>query len=220
MSFIKDLFLQQFLADEINRASPRTQSALLEAMGEKQATIDGNLYKLDPLFFVIATQNPIELEGTYPLPEAQMDRFGLKFSLGYLSFEEEIEMLTQREHDDPLDKIDIVASEIDIVNMRKEIDKVTISEELKGYIVKIVRETRNNENILIGASSRASLTLIKLSKVLAFFDESSYVKPDYIYELAIHVIAHRLLLAPQAKFSGESSKGVVEKILKDISIPI
>jgi len=214
------IFTTILLSDEINRASPRTQSALLEAMGENQITVDGVLYKLDSLFFVIATQNPIELEGTYPLPEAQMDRFGLKFSLGYLSFEDEVEMLTQREYYDPIEKIEIVASKDDIINMRKKLNEITISDELKEYIVKIVRKTRDNENILIGASSRASLTLIKLAKVFALFDNKNYVKPDYIFELATPVISHRLLLAPQAKFSGETPNSIMKKILDSISIPI
>jgi len=214
------LFTSILLSDEINRASPRTQSALLEAMGEKQVTIDGELYHLDSLFFVIATQNPIEQEGTYPLPEAQMDRFGLKFSLGYLSFEDEVKMLTQRDTDDPLDKIDSVISEKEILEMREALKDITISDELKGYIVKIIRETRDNENILIGASSRATIALMQLSKVLALFDNSKYVKPDYIFELAVPVIAHRLLLSPKARFAGNNSNIIVKNILKKISIPI
>ncbi len=214
------LFTSILLSDEINRASPRTQSALLEAMGEKQVTIDGELYPLDSLFFVIATQNPIEQEGTYPLPEAQMDRFGLKFSLGYLSFEDEVKMLTQRDTDDPLDKIDSVISEEKILEMREALKDITISDELKGYIVKIIRETRDNENVLIGASSRATIALMQLSKVLALFDNSKYVKPDYIFELAVPVIAHRLLLSPKARFAGNNSNIIVKNILKKISIPI
>jgi MoxR-like ATPase len=213
------IFTEILLADEINRASPRTQSALLEAMGEKQVSIDGVRHSLGELFFVIATQNPIEFHGTYPLPEAQMDRFALRFSLGYVSAEEEVAILSAQQYSSELTS-DICATRENIQLLRKSAQQIRISEELKRYIVNIVRTTRQAPGVEMGASPRASLTLMKVAQALALFDDIAFVTPEHIQELAVPVIAHRLKLDSQVRFSGLSHERVVEDILRQVAVPI
>lgn len=213
------VFTNILLADEINRASPRTQSALLEAMAESQVSIDGVVRRLDELFFVIATQNPIEFHGTYPLPEAQMDRFAMRFDLGYVDEECEVEILTEQTANHPLETITACVSKNDILDLRRQITEVRISREIKHYIVSLIRSTRSTPGISIGASPRASLTLMKVSQALALFDGYEFVTPDHIQEIAMPVIAHRLILDSQARFSGVSGRSVVEEILKTVPVP-
>jgi len=212
------VFTEILLADEINRASPRVQSALLEAMGEKQVSIDGEQYSLSALFFVIATQNPIEFHGTYPLPEAQMDRFGMCFSLGYVSAEAEVAILTAQQH--ACETIKPCATQEEVQILRNAVEAVRISEELKRYIVDLVGATRYAVGVQMGASPRASLTLMKAAQALALFDDMAYVTPDHIQEIAVPVIAHRLKLDSQARFSGVSNESVVKDILRQIDVPI
>jgi len=212
------IFTEILLADEINRASPRTQSALLEAMGEKQVTIDGERYPLGDLFFVMATQNPVEFHGTYPLPEAQMDRFALRFSLGYVSAEEEVAILTQQQQSLPT--LAPCANQEAIYQLRQAVQAIRISAELKRYIVDLVGITRNTPGIQMGASPRASLTLMKTAQALALFDDMDFVTPDHIQELAVPVIAHRLKVDSQARFSGLSGESIVEDILRQVEVPI
>lgn len=214
------VFTNILLADEINRASPRTQSALLEAMAEAQVSVDGIKYQLDELFFVIATQNPIEYHGTYPLPEAQMDRFAMCFDLGYVNQAHEIEILSEQNESHPLERIEACASREEVIKLRKLATEVRISDELKHYIVDIVRATRSASGVLNGASPRASLALMKISQALALFDGMEFVTPDHVQEIAVPVIAHRLTLGSQAKFSGITARNIIEDILKDISVPI
>jgi MoxR-like ATPase len=213
------IFANILLADEINRASPRTQSALLEAMGEGQVSVDGSLRTLEKPFFVIATQNPVESRGTYPLPEAQMDRFALQFSLGYVSPDEEVAILTDQKGDHPIDDISPCVSGKDIVELTKYLEDIRISEELKRYIVDIVRATRSYDGVALGASARASLSLMKTAKALAMFDGLNFVTPEHIQEISVPVIAHRIVMDPQAHFSGGTSEAVVEDILKAIPVP-
>jgi MoxR-like ATPase len=213
------IFANIVLADEINRASPRTQSALLEAMAESQVTVDGNLKKLEDLFFVIATQNPIESRGTYPLPEAQMDRFAIQFSLGYLSPEEEVNILSEQIQKHPLETIEPCVGLAEIFTLKEHSKKVRISHKLKRYIVDLVNGTRTAPGVQLGASSRASIALMKIAQALALFDGSEFVTPEHIQELAVSVIAHRLVMDSQARFSGRTAQGVVEDILKSISVP-
>ncbi len=213
------IFAQVLLTDEINRASPRTQSALLEAMAEKQVSVDGVRYPLDNAFFVIATQNPLESHGTYPLPEAQMDRFGMRFSLGYVPPELEVQMLNDQQGDGPLAGLQPCADGDDLVGMKRAIDHVHISEELKRYIVDLVAATRNSPGIRIGASFRASQTLMRISKALALFDDRDFVTPDLIQEVASSVLAHRLCLDSQSRFNGVSADLVVQDILRKIPPP-
>ena len=213
------IFTNILLADEINRASPRTQSALLEAMAENQVSVEGERRTLPDLFFVIATQNPVEFRGTYPLPEAQMDRFALQFSLGYISAEEEVAVLTAQEKQHPLDSVQTCAGIEEVLELKKAAREVAISDELKRYIVELVKASRSIAGVQLGASPRASIMLMKLSQALALFDGRDFVTPDHIQELAVPVIAHRLSIEAQAKFSGVTTRGVVEEILKKVPAP-
>jgi MoxR-like ATPase len=213
------IFANIVLADEINRASPRTQSALLEAMAEFQVSIEGNLRKLADPFFVIATQNPVESRGTYPLPEAQMDRFALQFGLGYISPEEEVNLLSAQVQQHPIDTITACVNLADIITLKQQVKQIRISEELKRYLVDIVNATRFAVGVQLGASPRASITLMKIAQALALFDGYEFVTPEHIQELAVPVIAHRLVMEPQARFSGGTGVSVVEEILKSVPVP-
>jgi MoxR-like ATPase len=211
------IFTEVLLADEINRASPRTQAALLEAMAERQISIDGVCYPLSELFFVIATQNPVEFHGTYPLPEAQMDRFAMRFSLGYISHQEEVKLLEQAYQ---LHDLKPCLTHDEILQLKQQVQNVRVSEELKYYLVQLVRETRNVSGVQLGASPRASLTLLKTAQALALFDGLEYVLPEHIQEVAIPVIAHRLKLDSHARFSGQQAEAIVREIIQRFPIPI
>lgn len=213
------VFTNILLADEINRASPRTQSALLEAMAESQVSVDGVVRPLDELFFVIATQNPIEFHGTYPLPEAQMDRFAMRFDLGYVDEDCEVGILSEQETSHPLENISACAAKEDVMELRSRLRKIRISNEIKHYIVTLIRGTRTAPGVAVGASPRASLTLMKVSQALALFDGYEYVTPDHVQEIAVPVVAHRLMLDSQARFSGTSGLSVVEDVLKSVPVP-
>jgi MoxR-like ATPase len=216
------IFTEILLADEINRASPRTQSALLEAMGEKQVSLDGVRYSLGDLFFVIATQNPIEFHGTYSLPEAQMDRFTMRFSLGYVSPEEEVEILSAHQTPSPssANGLETVAGREDITLLNQSVQAIRVSAEIKRYIVDIVSTTRTFAGIQMGASPRASLALMKVAQALALFDGMEFVTPDHIQEIAVPVIAHRLKIDSQARFSGVTGENAVEEVLRQVEVPI
>lgn len=208
------IFTDILLADEINRASPRTQSALLEAMAEGQVSVEGRRRPLSDLFFAVATQNPVEFRGTYPLPEAQMDRFMMRFSLGYVSAEEEVGILSSQVHGHPLDGLRPCATPDDVRNLREAVREIRISRELLHYIVDLVQATRNLPGVPLGAGPRASLALMKASQALALFDGKDFVHPDHVVELAAPVMAHRLVLDPQARFAGTTPEGVVEDLLR------
>lgn len=213
------IFTNILLADEINRASPRTQSALLEAMGEKQVTVDGKRIDLTALFFVIATENPIESHGTYPLPESQMDRFMIKLSPGYLGRDDEVTVISDQLMEHPLELTTGVTCEEDIFEVMEAILAVRISEELRYYIVDIVGETRKNEHVAVGASVRASLALMKLSQALALFEGREFVIPEDIQFAALPVIGHRLQILPQSRFSGITPQTILSRIIELIEIP-
>ena len=213
------IFSNIVLADEINRASPRTQSALLEAMAESQVSIDGQLRPLEDLFFVIATQNPVESTGTYPLPEAQMDRFALQFSLGYVSPEEEVTVLSDQMRQHPIEKVSPCVTIEDVLAMKRQVREIRVSLELQRYIVDIVNATRSTAGVQLGASPRASLALTKVSQAMALFDGHVFVAPEHVQKVAVPVIAHRIVLEPQARFSGRTSQAVVEEILKTVPVP-
>jgi MoxR-like ATPase len=213
------VFTNILLADEINRASPRTQSALLEAMGESQVSVEGERRNLPELFFVIATENPVEFRGTYPLPEAQMDRFAMQFTLGYVAPEEEVAILTAQLHNHPIDELQPVVTLAEVIGLKRAVEKIRISEELKRYAVDLVAATRTVSGVQLGASPRASIALMKTAQAMALFDGLDFVGPEQIQKLAAPVIAHRLVLEPQARFSGLSAKGVVGDILKKIRVP-
>ena len=213
------VFAEVVLADEINRASPRTQAALLEAMGERQVSVDGIARLLPPLFMVLATQNPVEFRGTYPLPEAQMDRFAMSFGLGYVERSDEIAILSDQIQDHPLDRLPVCASVQDVLNLREVASQVHISEELKGYVVDICSSTRTAEGVQLGASPRGSLALMKAAQAWALLAGRQFVVPDDVQKLAVPVLAHRLVLDPQAKFGGRQAREVVLEILRRLKVP-
>jgi len=213
------IFTHILLADEINRASPRTQSALLEAMAESQVSVDGASTRLPELFFVIATQNPVEFRGTYPLPEAQMDRFAMQFGLGYVDPEEEVAILADQAERHPLDALTACVSLEEVLALRRGVRQIRVSDEVKRYAVDLVRATRTAPGVQLGASPRASLALIGAAQALALFDGQDFVAPEHVQELAVAVIAHRLALDPQARFSGATAVSVVEEVVKTIAVP-
>src|ERR1700722_11770700 len=213
------IFTNILLADEINRASPRTQSALLEAMAENQVSVDGEQRNLPDLFFVIATENPVEFRGTYPLPEAQMDRFAMQFSLGYVPAAEEVSILAAQQHRHPLDNLKACVSLSEVLALKRAVEDVRIGDELKRYAVDIVGATRTAAGVRLGASARASIALMKSAQALALFDGFDFVAPEQIQELAVTVIAHRLVMEPQARFSGMTARGIVRDILKKLPVP-
>ncbi len=213
------VFTNILLADEINRASPRTQSALLEAMGEHQVSMDGQVYPMQSLFFVMATQNPIEFRGTYPLPEAQMDRFAMRLSLGYVSAETEAAMLDAQKLQHPLANLQACVDMAQILALREASQQIYIQPELTRYAVELVRATRTLPSVQLGAGPRASIALVRCAKALALFDGSQFVTPEHIRELAGPVLAHRLVLTTQVKYSGMTGASIVAQLLDEITIP-
>jgi MoxR-like ATPase len=213
------VFTSILLADEVNRASPRTQSALLEVMAEAQVSIEGRTHAMDALFFVMATQNPVEFRGTYPLPEAQMDRFALCLSLGYVDADTEVEVLTSQELEHPLTQARAVASREEILALKQAVRRVRIAEEVKHYIVELVRRTRAAPQVLLGCGPRASISLVQTAKALALVDGREFVAPEHVQELAVNVLAHRMVLDPQAKFAGASAASLVGELLRDVKVP-
>ena len=217
------LFTNFLLADEINRAMPKTQSALLEAMEEKQITIDGTTYKLQDPFIVMATQNPIEMEGTYQLPEAQLDRFAIKMSLGYLKdIESECRILKNRiskAYDDVGRDMQAIVTKDDIIKIRREIENVFVHDNIIRYITKIVRQTRVNQNISVGASPRGALALLKMSKAMAYIDDRMFVAPDDVKMLAPDILAHRVLLNFESTMDGVKANEVILDILDAVAVP-
>ena len=214
------VFTDILLADEINRASPRTQSALLEAMGERQVTVEGNRYDLDGLFFVIATQNPVEFRGTYPLPEAQMDRFDIQCQLGYLTTAEETRILADQADEHPLHSMRPVLSREDVLAVSAAAREIRFSEELRHYAVSLVAATRGIPEIQLAASPRASLALMKLSRVISLFEGRDFVVPETIQDLATDVIAHRIVLAPESRYSGLDARQLVSDIVRNTPAPV
>ncbi|MBI3551411.1 MAG: MoxR family ATPase [Elusimicrobia bacterium] len=213
------VFTNILLADEVNRASPRTQSALLEAMGEGQVSVDGTTSRLAELFFVISTQNPVEFHGTYPLPEAQMDRFMLQFSPGYVAPEIEVDILSDQQTKHPIDGLAACVSLDDVLALRRNCREVRLSPELKRYIIDIVGATRGAKGVKLGASPRASLSLMKAAQAAALLDGRDFVAPEHVQEMAVAAVAHRLSLDPQARFSGLTGQAVVERIVKSLKSP-
>jgi MoxR-like ATPase len=213
------VFSNILLADEINRASPRTQSALLEAMAEGQVTAEGVRRVLPEPFFVVATQNPIESAGTYPLPEAQLDRFALRFGLGYVSADEEVAMLSAQGVSHPLHDLQPVAQLAEVVALRGAVSEVRISEAVRRYIVDIVGATRRRGPIRLGASPRASIALQRLSQALALIDGEAFVTPDHVREIVVPALAHRITLDSHSQYSGVSSSDVVAETLREVALP-
>ncbi|MGF7034567.1 MoxR-like ATPase [Paenibacillus mucilaginosus] len=214
------LLAQIVLADELNRTSPRTQAALLEAMEEKRITVDGMTYPLPQPFFILATQNPLDFEGTYPLPEAQLDRFLLKLRLGYPGPREEVEMLGRMEEIHPLAAVRTVVLQEEFTALQKEVRTVHVDETIKQYIVGLTTATRTHADVALGASPRASIALMQASQALAFQRGRGYVIPDDVKELAVPVLAHRLMLTPGAAVAGRTAEGVIDAIAGTAAVPV
>jgi len=208
------------LADEINRASPKVQSALLEAMEEHQISLDGVTHQLPEPFLVMATQNPVETYGTFHLPEAQMDRFFMKLSMGYPSADEEVKILERTEMHNPINNIEQpVMSVDDITVLQNEVRRIRVTEQVKNYIVRIVTSTRNDRNVTLGISPRGSIALYKASKAFAYIYERDYVTPDDVKNTAVSVLSHRIILSPQGKTAFGTSEEYVRNLLKNCEVP-
>jgi MoxR-like ATPase len=212
------VFTEFLLADEINRATPRTQSALLEALAERQVTIDGITHQLSKDFFVMATQNPVEFEGTFPLPEAQLDRFMIKTTIGYPEFEDEIKMLSGQDRGHPLADIQTVVEQVEIDQCKKEVNEVNISPDILSYITRIVDRTRKDKNILLGSSPRGSINLMKISKSIAAIDNRNFVIPDDVKYSAKSVLTHRIILKPETKIRKISPDEIMQNILSEVEV--
>lgn len=208
------------LADEINRTSPKTQSALLEAMEESSVTVDGVTYHLPTPFLVMATQNPIEYEGTFPLPEAQLDRFLLKLNLGYPTQQDEIDMLGRQQLAHPIESISQVTDLETLQELQKKVRAVHVEDSIRHYIVQITTETRKHPAIYLGASPRGSLALFRASQALAFILGRNYVVPDDVKQLVPVTLAHRLILKSEARLGGQTVEGVLTELLKGIPVPV
>jgi MoxR-like ATPase len=211
---------QVLLADEINRATPRTQSSLLEAMQECQVTVDGETYQIPRPFLVMATQNPIELEGTFPLPEAQLDRFLMQLALGYPSEAEEEEILLTYQRDDPLEDLQPVASTDDVLGLQREVREIHISTDVRQYILRVVRTTREHEAVDLGVSPRGTLALFKASQALAALRGRDFVIPSDVQYLCAPVLTHRLHISPQIRLRGRTPAQVVAEIVGSVPVPV
>ena len=208
------------LADEINRTSPKTQSALLEGMEEASVTIDGNTIEIPKPFFVMATQNPIEYEGTYPLPEAQLDRFLLKIKMGYPSQEDELDVLRRAESSTPIKMIQSVVTAEEIIKMQELVQQVHVEDNVRFYIVQLARATREDTRVYLGVSPRASIALMKAAQAYAFTQGRDYVKPDDVQYLAKFVFSHRIILKPEARYEGFTEEKIVDQIVGNIPVPV
>jgi MoxR-like ATPase len=214
------VFANLLLVDEINRASPKTQSALLECMQENQVTIDGTTYELARPFMVVATQNPIEYEGTYPLPEAQLDRFTMRISLGYPPLAEEAQMLTEQTSDPPLDALEPITTALEIVAVAEQARSIYVEESLNRYVVSLLRHTRSDKRLYLGASPRAGIALLRVAKSRALAAGRDFVLPDDVKAVAEVVLAHRLIVAPEARSAGVTPSELVRDALQQTPVPV
>ncbi|MFO0678890.1 MAG: MoxR family ATPase [Polyangiaceae bacterium] len=213
------IFTQVLLADEINRASPRTQSALLEAMNEGQVTIDGKTHALPAPFFVLATQNPSDSTGTYPLPEAQLDRFLLRLSVGYPSEDAELRMLDARRRSNPLDTVEPVADAASLAAMQAAVREVAVDERVARYLLRIVQRTRDHGDLALGVSPRGALALYRATQARAFVAGRSFVSPDDVQALVGPVLGHRVALTPQARYAGSGTEAILAKVVESVVVP-
>jgi MoxR-like ATPase len=214
------IFAQIVLADEINRTTPRTQSALLEAMAERRVTVDGQGYVLKPPFLVLATQNPIDHEGTFPLPEAQLDRFLIRLSLGYPTLEEESKMLERLQHSHPIDELAPVVTAAEVLACQQAIRDIYVDDKLRRYLLEIIQATRQHHEVALGGSPRASIALFRTAQALAALQGRNFVIPDDIKKMAQAVLGHRLILKPESRLRKVTAASVVEEILGDVSVPV
>ncbi len=214
------IFAQIVLADEINRTTPRTQASLLEAMAEGRVTVDGTTYQLKPPFLVIATQNPVDHEGTFPLPEAQLDRFLVRFSLGYPTMDEELQMLGMLQHSHPLDQLQPVVTADDIVGCQKAVREVHIDDKIRRYITEIVHATRAHDDLSLGGSPRATIALFRTSQAMAAIYGRNFVQPDDVKRVAGPVLMHRLILKPESRLRKVTTADVVTEVVANVPVPI
>ncbi len=214
------VFANILLVDEINRASPKTQAALLECMQERQVTIDGVSYQLAPPFMVMATQNPIEYEGTYPLPEAELDRFTMRIAIGYPPLADEARMLAENAAETPLDALECVASAQEVLDAIEDARRIYVEESLNRYVVAILRHTRSDGRLFLGASPRAGLALLRVAKARALVAGQDFVAPDDVKAVAPTVLAHRLILSPEARSSGLDAEELVRDVIERTPVPV
>jgi MoxR-like ATPase len=214
------IFAQIVLTDEINRTTPRTQAALLEAMAEGRVTVDGQTYDLKPPFLVIATQNPIDHEGTFPLPEAQLDRFLIRLSLGYPNLEEEGKMLDRLQKGHPIDELNPVVPAAEIIACQKAVREIYVDEKVRKYVLDIIHASRTHDDVQLGGSPRASIALYRTSQALAALRNRNFVLPDDVKRMASSVLSHRLILRPESRLRKKTAAHVVEEILNEVPVPV
>jgi len=214
------VFTNILIADEINRTSPKTQSALLEAMEEKQVTVDGVTRELPNPFMVIATENPLGFVGTYPLPEAQLDRFLIKFTIGYPTLSSEMKIIADRQKENPLNFVSAVASVDDVINIQKAVSEIYVDELICKYITELVQATRTNKNVILAASPRASIALLRAASANALMNGRNYVVPQDVSDLYQYVVGHRIVLSPEAKLERMTNHDVLEEIRNSIKAPV
>ncbi len=210
---------QIVLADEVNRATPKTQSALLEALSERQVTVDGITHNIDRPFMLIATENPIEHEGVFPLPEAQLDRFMMRIQLGYPSFDDEMSIIDSQRIQHPIESLGVVASADEVMEAQEVVKGVFVHEQIQRYIVALVYATRKHDNVILGASPRASMDLFRSSQALALLRKRDYVIPDDVKELAVVVMGHRVIVAPGDRMKGVDGRQIVEDVVEHVVVP-
>jgi MoxR-like ATPase len=214
------IFVNVFLVDEINRATPRTQSALLESMQEQQVTIEGVTYPLPRPFLVIATQNPIEYEGTFPLPEAQLDRFLMKLNVGYPSTIDEKRLLTHLSHEHPINQLNSVVDSAQLIEFQRKVWDIFVEDSLQQYVIQLINATRNHRDLLLGASPRASLALFKAAQAYAAIQGRDHVIPDDIQKMVPPILGHRLILTPEAQLRGRTTPMILDDIVKSVVLEI
>jgi MoxR-like ATPase len=214
------IFAQTLLADEINRTTPRTQSALLEAMAERRVSADGKTYPLKPPFLVVATQNPVDHEGTFPLPEAQLDRFLIRLSLGYPSLEEESKMLLRLQHGHPIEDLNAVVPPADILACQEAVRAIHVDDKVRRYVLEIIQGTRQHDDILLGGSPRASIALFRTAQALASIAGRDFVMPDDIKRMVLPVLGHRLILRPECRLRKVTTVALLEEIVSEVRVPV
>ena len=213
------IMTQVVLADEINRAPSKTQAALLESMEERKATIDGVTYELDRPFFIVATLNPSEYHGIFPLPEAELDRFMVRVTLGYASFEQELSIIKRQEQIDPMESLVSVASPERLILVQDQVKQVYVDDLVRRYIVSLVQSTRQHQDVILGASHRGSLSLFRATQALALIRGREFVLPDDVKELAVSVLGHRLIIVPEARSKGVNGQGVITSLIDNLAVP-
>ncbi len=214
------IFAQTLLADEINRTTPRTQSALLEAMAERRVSVDGQTYQLKPPFLVIATQNPVDHEGTFPLPEAQLDRFLVRLSLGYPALEEEAKMLQRLQHGHPIDDLNPVVSAAEVLACQEAVREVHVDDKVRRYLLEIVQGTRTHDDVQLGGSPRASIALFRTAQAYAAINGRNFVLPDDVKRMVQQVLAHRLILRPESRLRKVTAAALLHEVVSEQKVPV